>query len=315
MGNIIRGVRRVVEADEKQEAIRFGSYNIYNIRNGRMQSALRRMAHSNIDLGVYQETNITRGIYVQHLAGYRLMAVHTPIRHRRGMEILYWESPRFAVESHQHHVQNVVIFQLVLGGRGWFVMGYYLTPDDTSSIECVFLDIVQCPLGTVLLVSGSFNAGIAEPEGHGLDKVISETVEMVVLEYMSGQLLPHQIPWARDSRKLSMLRKDQEVKSWADCILGTYRHLFQNLSSRYPRHNTDKYMILGCLSGTTLRDNQQYLIWCMWIPLCPPKTSILEDTILMDLKRSVPKPSVSQKQRASFIYEETWQFFDARLSF
>ena len=44
-----------------------------------------------------------------------------------------------------------------------------------------------------------------------------------------------------------MLRKGQEVRSRTDYILGTDRRLFRNVTVRDPRHNSDHYMVLGCL--------------------------------------------------------------------
>ena len=43
--------------------IRFGTYNIRIGRNGGMESALRGMAQANMDLGIFQETKCTDGIY------------------------------------------------------------------------------------------------------------------------------------------------------------------------------------------------------------------------------------------------------------
>ena len=49
--------------------IRFGTYNIRNGRNGGMDSALRGMSQANMDLGIFQETKYTDGIYTRELAG------------------------------------------------------------------------------------------------------------------------------------------------------------------------------------------------------------------------------------------------------
>ena len=71
-GNLTRGVWRSGEADKKEEMIHFGSYNIQNGRNVGLESALSGIAKDNIFLGVFQETNITGGIYTQYSAGYRV---------------------------------------------------------------------------------------------------------------------------------------------------------------------------------------------------------------------------------------------------
>ena len=49
--------------------IKFGTYNIRNGRNGGLESTLQRMAQANIDLGIFQETKCTDGIYTRESAG------------------------------------------------------------------------------------------------------------------------------------------------------------------------------------------------------------------------------------------------------
>ena len=58
-----------------------------------------------------------------------------------------------------------------------------------------------------------------------------------------------------------------------DCLLGTNRHLFRNVSARYLQHNSDIYIILGYLHITTLREHSQYLRRRMRITFLPPEDS------------------------------------------
>ena len=44
-----------------------------------------------------------------------------------------------------------------------------------------------------------------------------------------------------------MVRVGMEVRSCTYYILGTDRHHFWNISIRDPRHNSDHYLVLGCL--------------------------------------------------------------------
>ena len=58
------GTRRSTGSSTGEEVpIRFGTYNIRNGRNGGLVSALRGMAQVNMDLGIFQETKCTEGIY------------------------------------------------------------------------------------------------------------------------------------------------------------------------------------------------------------------------------------------------------------
>eukprot|EP00978_Attheya_sp_CCMP212_P029590 scaffold105604_cov49-Attheya_sp.AAC.1 len=52
------------EEGEKTTSIRIASYNIRNGRAGGLEAALRAMAQANVDVGVFQETKLTDGIYV-----------------------------------------------------------------------------------------------------------------------------------------------------------------------------------------------------------------------------------------------------------
>ena len=56
-----------------------------------------------------------------------------------------------------------------------------------------------------------------------------------------------------------MRRKGQVVRSQTDYILGTDRRMFKNVAVRDPRHNTDHYMVLGCLPSAPLSATKRYL--------------------------------------------------------
>ena len=82
------GPRMRTRVSTKEEVpIKFGTYNIRNGRNGGLESALRGIAQTNIDLGVFQETKCTDGIYTRESAGYRVVATDAPSRHCGGVVI------------------------------------------------------------------------------------------------------------------------------------------------------------------------------------------------------------------------------------
>ena len=94
------GARMRTRGSTKEEVpIKFGTYNIRNRRNGGLESALRGMAQDNIDLGVFQETKCTEGIYTRESAGYHVVATDAPSRHRGGVGLFYRPSSLFAVEE------------------------------------------------------------------------------------------------------------------------------------------------------------------------------------------------------------------------
>ena len=54
--------------------IRFGTYNIRKGRNGGLESELGGMSQTNMDLGIFQETKVTDGVYNHGLDGYSVVA-------------------------------------------------------------------------------------------------------------------------------------------------------------------------------------------------------------------------------------------------
>ena len=103
--------------DKKEGIIRFRSYVIRKIRNFSLESALRGMDHVNMDLGRFQETNLTDGVYMWGLSGYCVISTDTLVWHRGGMLVLYQDFTHFMIESHHQQDPNVVSFQLELGGK------------------------------------------------------------------------------------------------------------------------------------------------------------------------------------------------------
>ena len=55
------GGRGVIQVEASQ--IHFGTYNIRNVWNRRLESALRVMSQANVGLGIFQEVEVTVGIY------------------------------------------------------------------------------------------------------------------------------------------------------------------------------------------------------------------------------------------------------------
>ena len=54
-------------------SIRFGTYIFCNGRNGILGSALIWMSKANMDLGIFQETKPTNGLYTRGSAGYSIV--------------------------------------------------------------------------------------------------------------------------------------------------------------------------------------------------------------------------------------------------
>ena len=74
-------------------------YTIRNGRNGGLESALRGMSQANMDLGVFQETNLTKRIYMRESSGYKVVATEATSAHIGGVSVFYRAAEHFFVES------------------------------------------------------------------------------------------------------------------------------------------------------------------------------------------------------------------------
>ena len=161
----MRRSTRISTRRGERTPLRFGSYIIRKCLNGGLESALQGMSQANLDLGVFQETKITDGVYTRGSDGYSSVATDVTVQHRGGVAVFYQDSPWFAVEAIHKFGPNVVIFHLSTGGRQWCIIGCYPTPEYDLTIESVITEIREQPQGSKLLVTVYFNVVLAQPEG------------------------------------------------------------------------------------------------------------------------------------------------------
>ena len=74
-------------------------------------------------------------------------------------------APHFAVEVVQQFGPNVVGLQLETGEQRWYIVGCYLAPNITSTVESVVTALKERPRGARFLVAGDFNVNLEDPEG------------------------------------------------------------------------------------------------------------------------------------------------------
>ena len=165
-----------------------------------------------MDMGIFQETKVTDGIYTRGSAGYSVVATDAPIRHCGGVAVFHRPAPHFALEVVQKFVPNVVGFQLVMGEWRWYIVGFYLAPDDTLTIESVVATLKERPRGVEMLVTGDFNINLVEPEGDLRGEDITAAMATEGLEYMSAHLLSRRCSWCREGRMWSMNREGRDVR-------------------------------------------------------------------------------------------------------
>ena len=156
--------------------IRFGTYNICNRHNGGLKAALWGMSQANMDLGILQETKLIDRIYTRWLAGYSVVATDAPILHRGSVAIFHRPALHFAVEAVQNYRPNMIGYQLVTGARQWYIVGCYLAPNNTWTIERVVKALRNQPKGAELLVASDMNTNLAAPEGDRREEDIATRI-------------------------------------------------------------------------------------------------------------------------------------------
>ena len=167
-----------------------GTYNIRNGRNGGLESALRGMSQANMDLGIFQETKCTDGIYTRKSAGYCVVATDAPSRHRCGVVLFYRPSPIFEVEAVWEYGPDVISFEVATGARRWYIIGYYLAPNDAETIEWVVTALGDKPRGTALIVAGDLNTDLGDTENDRRGSEIAAVMTEAGVEDMTAHFLP-----------------------------------------------------------------------------------------------------------------------------
>ena len=94
-----------------------------------------------------------------------------------------------AVEEVREYGPNVLSFEVATGGRRWYIIGCYLSPDDARTIEGLVTALGDQPRGTALLVAGDFNTDLGEMASDGRGTEIKAALTEAVVEDMTAHFL------------------------------------------------------------------------------------------------------------------------------
>ena len=109
--------------------------------------------------------------------------------------MFYQPAPHFAVEAVQHFGTNFLGFQILTGEQRCYIVGCYLAPYNTSSIENVVAVLKEWLQGAELLVAGDFNAKLSETEDNPRGEDIPAEMAAEGLEDISVHFLPRRSSW------------------------------------------------------------------------------------------------------------------------
>ena len=117
-------------------------------------------------------------------------------------------------------------------------------------------------------------------------------VATAVLEDHSGNLFLRWRSWCSDRRTWEAVIQGRVVRSQTDYILESNCRIFQNMSVWEPRHNSDHFMVVGCLHGASPREHSHYLRISTRLSLrpCGIQTRTRADELFIKVRRAVPKP-------------------------
>ena len=191
---------------------------------------MRGVSQTNLDLGVLQETNITDVFYTCRWDGYIIVATDVPSRHHSRVVVFYQVPPQFLVEAIQQFVPNVVSFQLDTGEWRWYIIGYYRTPNNASTIESPIAALRERPRGDELLVAGDFNVDLEHAKGAEWDEEIAADLATAGLENIPTHFLSRRHPWCHNGMIWSMTQLGREVWYRTEYILGIDLCIFMNMS-------------------------------------------------------------------------------------
>ena len=93
-------------------------------------------------------------------------------------------------------------------------------------------------------MAGDLNTDLEDSESDRRGTEIAAAMTAEGLEDMMAHFLPRKRRWGRERQTWSMVREVKVVRSRTDCLLGTDRSLFRNVSVQDPRHNTDHFMVV-----------------------------------------------------------------------
>ena len=80
------------------------------------------MAQTNMDLGVFFETNFMDIVYMRYSSGCQVTVTEAPRKHQGRFTVLYHNLTHCNLESIKTFVPYIIIFQMLIGQKHWNVV-------------------------------------------------------------------------------------------------------------------------------------------------------------------------------------------------
>ena len=160
-------------------------FNIRSGRNGCLESALRAMAATGVDCGVFTETKITDDIYTRYSSGYKVFPSNAVSVQQGGIALFWRDKDLYEIEESKIRGPIVLSFELVMGKMCFYVVGAYLPPSDPgTALMHVERAWKECPNGCEPILLGDLNANILFPRDEQQDAIVEMCNSMVLLSML-----------------------------------------------------------------------------------------------------------------------------------
>ena len=103
------------------------------------------------------------------------------------------------------------------------------------------------------------------------------------------------------------------MRSCTNYILGTFSCLFHNVAVWDAQHNTNHYLILGCLPGAAPAAHSHYLRKVTRSPIMPPSTLDRVSCMFAELQGGITSPPWREHHRQEWIWPETCSLINTRI--
>ena len=293
------------------------SWNIRSGRNGSLEAALRAMESLGVDIGILQETKLTKGIYTRRFGNYSVIATDANSVSQGGVALFWRESDDFEVEEVIKHGPNVISFHLVTGADRFYIVGCYIPPSDTDALEEVAKAWQQCPKDCLPMLVGDLNVDLDTIPMDERGMAIAEQVDAMDLTCMTRQFGQRRRRRVRGRWTWRMRRGGRWISSHPDYFLGRRhnRGKFRNVSLRLPRHfdSDHRAIVAEFYSGPPKRlkayrrRRQRFPIR---LPRVGPRTEL--ETAFEDLQSNCMPPPPRKVKANAWISDATWAIVDRR---
>jgi hypothetical protein len=210
-----------------------------------------------VDIGIFQETKITGGIYTRSLSGYSFVASDAPSVHQGGIALFWRPNKSYEVEDWRVRGPNVLSFVIVMGGERFYAVGCYIPPNKLSTLTMIVQAWNECPSGHTPFLLGDLNVNLCASRD-GRDEQIAEAVEdLMGLCNLSKHFLQRSRGLMRGRWTWRMRRGGRWVSSQCDYFLGwrTDRRKFRSIRLQTPYHHDSDHraIITGIRMGSATK--------------------------------------------------------------